>query len=65
MQVGFRLFGYLSLFVCLPVILYCLIFYVHLSLLPKSGPHDEIMSSTFQASLEVNLPSLTFKVDTL
>lgn len=37
----------------IPVILYLLFFYVHLMLLYRSGPHDQIMSSAFQASLEV------------
>ena len=36
-----------------PVFLYLLFFYVHLMLLYRSGPHDQIMSSAFQASLEV------------
>lgn len=37
----------------LPVVTYVLFFYVHLTLLCRSGPHDQIMSSAFQASLEV------------
>lgn len=37
----------------IPVFLYLLFFYVHLMLLYRSGPHDQIMSSAFQASLEV------------
>lgn len=37
----------------IPVIMYLLFFYVHLVLLCRSGPHDQIMSSAFQASLEV------------
>lgn len=36
-----------------PVALYLLFFYVHLVLLYRSGPHDQIMSSAFQAGLEV------------
>lgn len=28
-------------------------FYIHLSILIKAGPHDNIMTSAFQASLEV------------
>ncbi|XP_031697718.1 protein O-mannosyl-transferase 1-like isoform X1 [Anarrhichthys ocellatus] len=42
--------------VCLlvvPVLLYVFWFYVHLTLLHRSGPHDQLMSSSFQASLEV------------
>ena len=36
-----------------PAAMYLLFFYVHLSLVYRSGPHDQIMSSAFQASLEV------------
>lgn len=36
-----------------PAATYLLFFYVHLTLLCRSGPHDQIMSSAFQASLEV------------
>ncbi|PNI68827.1 POMT1 isoform 15, partial [Pan troglodytes] len=36
----------------IPVVLYLLFFYVHLILVFRSGPHDQIMSSAFQASLE-------------
>ncbi|KAK7813642.1 hypothetical protein U0070_000692 [Myodes glareolus] len=42
----------------IPVFLYLLFFYVHLMLLYRSGPHDQIMSSAFQASLEVTLKSV-------
>lgn len=38
---------------------YLLIFYVHLSVLYKAGPHDSIMTSAFQASLEGGLASIT------
>lgn len=31
-----------------------MIFYVHLSQLTKAGPHDSMMTSAFQASLEVS-----------
>jgi hypothetical protein len=36
-----------------PCLLYLLVFYVHLVVLNKAGPHDSVMSSAFQASLEV------------
>lgn len=36
---------------------YLLVFYLHLSHLSKAGPHDSIMTSAFQASLEVSTPS--------
>lgn len=43
--------------VVLPILVYLLFFYIHLLLLYRSGPHDQIMSSAFQASLEVKVPS--------
>ncbi|XP_010625693.1 protein O-mannosyl-transferase 1 isoform X4 [Fukomys damarensis] len=42
-----------------PVTLYLLFFRVHLALLCRSGPHDQIMSSAFQASLEGGLARIT------
>lgn len=48
--------------VCLllvPVLLYVFWFYVHLNLLHRSGPHDQLMSSAFQASLEGGLSRIT------
>lgn len=42
-----------------PVIVYVTVFYVHLSILYKAGPHDSIMTSAFQASLEGGLASIT------
>lgn len=35
------------------------IFYIHLNILNKAGPHDSIMTSAFQASLEGGLASIT------
>lgn len=35
------------------------VFYVHLNVLYKAGPHDSIMTSAFQASLEGGLASIT------
>ncbi|XP_053337154.1 protein O-mannosyl-transferase 1 [Clarias gariepinus] len=49
---------FLSL-VVLPVFLYLGFFYIHLSLLYRSGPHDQLMSSAFQASLEGGLARIT------
>ncbi len=40
--------------VLLPVGIYLSTFYVHLALLTKAGPNDDIMTSAFQASLEVS-----------
>uniref|UniRef100_G3P9G9 dolichyl-phosphate-mannose--protein mannosyltransferase n=1 Tax=Gasterosteus aculeatus aculeatus TaxID=481459 RepID=G3P9G9_GASAC len=48
--------------VCLlvvPVLLYVFWFYVHLTLLDRSGPHDQLMSPAFQASLEGGLSRIT------
>ncbi|KAG8509482.1 Protein O-mannosyl-transferase 1 [Galemys pyrenaicus] len=42
-----------------PAAVYLLFFYVHLRLLCRSGPHDQIMSSAFQASLEGGLARIT------
>ncbi|XP_036185198.1 protein O-mannosyl-transferase 1 isoform X5 [Myotis myotis] len=42
-----------------PAVTYLLFFYVHLTLLCRSGPHDQIMSSAFQASLEGGLARIT------
>lgn len=42
-----------------PALTYLLFFYVHLALLCRSGPHDQIMSSAFQASLEGGLARIT------
>lgn len=41
------------------VCVYFGVFYVHLSTLYKAGPHDSIMTSAFQASLEGGLASIT------
>ncbi|XP_033209225.1 protein O-mannosyltransferase 1 isoform X2 [Belonocnema kinseyi] len=57
------LWGHLlaRLFVLSTVIfsVYLGIFYIHLSLLTKAGPHDSVMTSAFQASLEGGLASIT------
>nr|ABH03466.1 POMT1 [Danio rerio] len=45
--------------VMLPVIMYLGFFYIHLTLLYRSGPHDQMMSSAFQASLEGGLARIT------
>lgn len=43
----------------LPLLVYIGIYYIHLSWLIKAGPHDNIMTSAFQASLENGLASIT------
>uniref|UniRef100_A0A8D0HI81 Protein O-mannosyl-transferase 1 n=1 Tax=Sphenodon punctatus TaxID=8508 RepID=A0A8D0HI81_SPHPU len=45
--------------VVIPIVMYLSFFYVHLSLLYRSGPHDQIMTSAFQASLEGGLARIT------
>uniref|UniRef100_A0A8C8DZ93 Protein O-mannosyl-transferase 1 n=1 Tax=Oryzias sinensis TaxID=183150 RepID=A0A8C8DZ93_9TELE len=49
-------------FMCLlvvPALLYIFWFYIHLSVLNHSGPHDQLMSSAFQASLKGGLSRIT------
>lgn len=41
-----------------PILIYIGIYYLHLSWLIKAGPHDSIMTSAFQASLENGLASI-------
>ncbi|XP_051158347.1 protein O-mannosyltransferase 1 [Leptopilina boulardi] len=48
----------LTLFIIITTV-YLGIFYVHLSVLTKAGPHDSVMTSAFQASLEGGLASIT------
>uniref|UniRef100_A0A8B9F259 Protein O-mannosyl-transferase 1 n=1 Tax=Amazona collaria TaxID=241587 RepID=A0A8B9F259_9PSIT len=45
--------------IVIPVAMYVSFFYVHLTLLYRSGPHDQIMTSAFQASLEGGLARIT------
>ncbi|KAM9641574.1 protein O-mannosyl-transferase 1 isoform 2-T2 [Trichechus inunguis] len=46
-------------FLVIPILMYLLFFYIHLILLYRSGPHDQIMSSAFQASLDGGLARIT------
>ena len=39
--------------IVIPLSVYISVFYVHLRLLTKTGPHDDLMTSAFQASLQV------------
>lgn len=41
-----------------PLVIYFAVFYVHLSILVNAGPHDNIMTSAFQASLNGGLASI-------
>ena len=55
---GRQLFAQLAVRVtalsAIPAALYLACFYAHLSLLYKAGPNDNVMTSAFQASLEVH-----------
>ncbi|ELU05738.1 hypothetical protein CAPTEDRAFT_156082 [Capitella teleta] len=52
-------FSRLLFLVVIPSSLYLAVFYLHLGLLNKAGPHDDIMSSAFQSSLQGGLSSIT------
>ncbi|XP_071165426.1 protein O-mannosyl-transferase 1-like isoform X2 [Mytilus edulis] len=54
-----HLIARLTFLIGVPVTFYILMFYIHLSILIKAGPHDNIMTSAFQASLEGGLAALT------
>lgn len=43
----------------IPAAVYVGVFYAHLAMLPKAGPHDSVMTSAFQASLKGGLASIT------
>ncbi|CAH2067139.1 unnamed protein product, partial [Iphiclides podalirius] len=45
--------------IAVPLAVYISVFYVHLAMLPKAGPHDSVMTSAFQASLQGGLASIT------
>ncbi|XP_017081211.1 protein O-mannosyltransferase 1 [Drosophila eugracilis] len=49
----------LLIFVGIPIAVYIGVFYVHFKTLYRAGPHDSIMTSAFQASLEGGLASIT------
>ncbi|XP_049830868.1 protein O-mannosyltransferase 1 isoform X1 [Schistocerca gregaria] len=55
----FQLLARLIVVIGVPVAIYLGIFYAHLSVLTLAGPHDSVMSSAFQASLEGGLASIT------
>lgn len=58
-QIGGQVLVRAILFGAIPVAMYIGVFYVHLSVLQKAGPHDSIMTSAFQASLDGGLASIT------
>ncbi|CAG9784262.1 unnamed protein product [Diatraea saccharalis] len=49
----------LLILIILPFTIYVGVFYAHLIMLPKAGPHDSVMTSAFQASLQGGLASIT------
>ncbi|RVE48812.1 hypothetical protein evm_006586 [Chilo suppressalis] len=49
----------LAILFVLPLSVYVGVFYAHLTMLPKAGPHDSVMTSAFQASLQGGLASIT------
>ncbi|XP_043646887.1 protein O-mannosyltransferase 1 [Drosophila teissieri] len=49
----------LLIFVGIPLAIYVGVFYVHFKTLYRAGPHDSIMTSAFQASLDGGLASIT------
>ena len=53
-----QLAGRLAVLLTVPAAVYLSVFYVHLTVLNHAGPHDTIMTSAFQASLEVSTVSL-------
>lgn len=54
-----RFISYSICIIILPIVIYLSIYYAHLVWLTKAGPHDSIMTSAFQASLENGLASIT------
>ncbi|XP_045511379.1 protein O-mannosyltransferase 1 [Colias croceus] len=48
-----------AILIIIPLSVYVSVFYAHLAMLPKAGPHDSVMSSAFQASLQGGLASIT------
>ncbi|KAG9510653.1 Protein O-mannosyltransferase 1, partial [Fragariocoptes setiger] len=54
-----RFVKYIIAIAVVPSILYISVYYTHLRWLNKAGPHDNILSSAFQASLEGGLASIT------
>lgn len=49
----------LLILIIIPFAVYVGVFYAHLVMLPKAGPHDSVMTSAFQASLQGGLASIT------
>lgn len=58
-SIGLELLFRTLIFSIIPLFVYLMIFWIHLSVLNKAGPHDSIMTSAFQASLAGGLASIT------
>lgn len=54
-----QLLARLLVLTAIPAAIYLTIFYIHLAVLSRAGPHDSVMTSAFQASLEGGLASIT------
>lgn len=59
LKLAFSAFWRLLVLIVLPLLVYIGVFYAHLAMLPKAGPHDSVMTSAFQASLQGGLASIT------
>jgi dolichyl-phosphate-mannose-protein mannosyltransferase len=58
-SLGFYFVRVVVILIIIPTIIYVAIFGIHLHILTKAGPHDSVMTSAFQASLEGGLASIT------
>ncbi|XP_047515164.1 protein O-mannosyltransferase 1 [Pieris napi] len=59
LRLTFSIIWRLTILIVIPLSVYLGVFYIHLALLPKAGPHDSVMTSAFQASLQGGLASIT------
>lgn len=59
LSIGLQVIFRSLVFIIVPVVVYLAVFWVHLMVLSKAGPHDSVMTSAFQASLEGGLASIT------
>lgn len=58
-QLWLHTLGRILLFLGIPIAVYLSVFYLHLKVLHRAGPHDSVMTSAFQASLDGGLASIT------
>lgn len=59
LKLALSIFWRLLVLIVIPLSVYVGVFYTHLTMLPKAGPHDSVMTSAFQASLQGGLASIT------